>query len=67
MTETDLSGAFAQLAELAANVGLEDDDLREIVREVDEKAEASGRQVSLAERLIAVRARIVQAGIGRGD
>ncbi|MEE9481767.1 hypothetical protein [Methylobacterium ajmalii] len=67
MTETDLSGAFAQLAELAANVGLDEDDLREIVREVDEKAEASGRQVSLAERLIAVRARIVQAGIGRGD
>lgn len=67
MTQTDLSGAFAQLAELAANLGLEEADLREIVREVDEKAEASGRQVSLAERLIAVRARIMQAATDPGS
>lgn len=64
MIEDSIAPALEQLEALARNVGVSHEQLLDILREVNAKADAEGREVSMAERLIAARSRVMQAALG---
>ncbi|KMO21384.1 hypothetical protein [Methylobacterium platani] len=63
MTDPATASALAQLSALARNMGLTHDELIQILTEVDEAAATEDRDVPMAERLIAARARVMSAGL----
>jgi hypothetical protein len=63
MADIDVASALDQLAALARNLGVSDEELAEILHRVNEEANASEAPTTMGERLIEARARLMRAAL----